>query len=63
MLARYQGRVAAFVGATRYSLAPGLEERGADDIDRRRVQVACEWALLIRALTGREPGRPQDQPR
>lgn len=55
MLVRYQGRVAGFVGATRYGLAPELEARDFDDIDRRRVQVVCEWALLVRELTGREP--------
>ena len=63
MLVRYQGRVAGFVGATRYALAPELEARAIDDVDRRRVQIVCEWALLVRRLTGSEPGRlPDDQP-
>ena len=64
MLVRYQGQVAGFVGATRYGLSPELKARDADDIDRRRVQAVCDWALLVRELTGREPGRlPRDQPR
>jgi hypothetical protein len=64
MLVRYQGQVAGFVGATRYGLTPELEARDAGDIDRRRVQIVCEWALLVRELTGHEPGRlPEDQAR
>jgi hypothetical protein len=64
MLVRYQGKVAGFVGATRYGLAPELAARHAGDVDRRRVQAVCEWALLVRELTGHEPGRlPQDPAR
>jgi hypothetical protein len=64
MLVRYQGKVAGFVGATRYGLAPELEARHAGDVDRRRVQMVCEWALLVRELTGCEPGRlPRDPAR
>jgi hypothetical protein len=64
MLVRYQGQVAGFVGATRYTLSPELEARDVTDVDRQRVQIACEWALLIRALTGRDAGRlPRDQAR
>ena len=64
MLVRYQGKVAGFVGATRYGLSPELEARHAGDVDRRRVQAVCEWALLVRELTGYEPGRlPQDPAR
>ena len=45
-------------------LSPELEARDVDDVDRRRVQTVCEWALLVRELTGCEPGRlPRDQPR
>ena len=58
MLVRYQNEVAGFIGATRYYLAPALEALPAQDIDRRRVEVLCEWALLVIALTGVEPGRP-----
>ena len=64
MLVRYQDRVAGFVGATGYRLSPELEARDIDNVDRRRVQTVCEWALLVRGLTGCEPGRlPRDQPR
>jgi hypothetical protein len=64
MLVRYQGRVAGFVGATSYGLSPELDARELTDVDRRRVQTVCEWALLVRRLTGSEPGRlPKDRPR
>jgi len=64
MLVRYQGRIAGFVGATRYELAPDLLRRPAADVDRRRVMAVCEWALEVRRLTGREPGRlPHDDVR
>lgn len=64
MLVRYQGKVAGFVGATRYALSPELEARHASDVDRRRVEMVCEWALLVHELTGHERGRlPQDQAR
>ena len=57
MLVRYPGRIARFVGSTPYELAPDLLRRPAGDIDRRRVTAVCEWALEVRRLTGREPGR------
>jgi hypothetical protein len=64
MLVRYQGQVAGFVGATGYRLSRELEARDVTDVDRRRVHTVCEWALLVRGLTGCEPGRlPRDQPR
>ena len=64
MLVRYQGRVAGFVGATRYRLSPELEARDVGDADRRRVQAVCEWALLVGELSGREPRRlPSDERR
>ena len=63
MLVRYQGQVAGFVGATRYGLAPELAARAEDDVDRRRVMAVCEWALEVRRISGREPGRlPGDRP-
>ena len=63
MLVRYQGQVAGFVGATRYGLAPELAARPKDDVDRRRVTTVCAWALEVRRLSGREPGRlPGDRP-
>ena len=63
MLVRYQGQVAGFVGATRYGLAPELAARPVDDVDRRRVTAVCEWALEVRRISGREPGRlPGDRP-
>ena len=64
MLVRYQGQVAGFVGATRYELSPELAARDVDDVDRRLMQAVCEWALIVRKVTGCEPGRlPSDQPR
>lgn len=57
MLVRYQDQVAGFVGATVYYLAPHLENLPADSIDRRRVEVVCQWALDIRAQTGTHPGQ------
>jgi hypothetical protein len=36
---------------------PDLELRAVDDVDRRRVTAACEWALTVRRVTGCEPGR------
>lgn len=64
MLVRYHGQVAGFVGATRYRLAPQLDERDPEDIDRRRVQVVCEWALLVRKLADREAeALPRDRQR
>ena len=64
MLVRYQGRIAGFIGATRYELAPDLLWRPAANIDRRRITAVCEWALEVRRLTGREPGRlPHDDVR
>ena len=63
MLVRYQGQVAGFVGATRYGLAPELAARPVDDVDRRRVTIVCVWALEVRRISGREPGRlPGDRP-
>ena len=63
MLVRYQGQVAGFVGATRYGLAPELAARPVDDVDRQRVTAVCEWALEVRRISGREPGRlPGDRP-
>jgi hypothetical protein len=65
MLVRYQGQVAVagFVGATRYGLSPELAARPEDDVDRRRVVAVCEWALELRRISGREPGRlPGDRP-
>ena len=62
MLVRYQDRVAGFVGASVYYLAPHLENLPPEDIDRRRVEALCQWALVVLALTGKEPGRlPQDR--
>ena len=58
MLVRYQGQIAGFVGATRYGLSPELAARPEDDGDRRRVVAVCEWALELRRISGREPGRP-----
>lgn len=64
MLVRYQGQVAGFVGATRYGLSPQLKDRELTDVDRRRVNAVCEWALEVRRLAGAEPGRlPQDDRR
>jgi hypothetical protein len=57
MLVRYQNQVAGFVGATVYYLAPHLESLPPGDVDRRRVEAVCEWALVVLALTGAEPGR------
>jgi hypothetical protein len=57
MLVRYQGQVAGFVGATRYTLAAHRAGRPATDVDRRRMQAVREWALEVRRLTGSEPGR------
>ena len=63
MLVRYQGQVAGLVGATRYGLAPELAARPVDDVDRRRVTAVCEWALEVRRISEREPGRlPGDRP-
>ncbi len=63
MLVRYQDRVAGFVGASVYYLAPHLESLPPEDLDRRRVEALCQWALVVRALTGKEPGQlPQDRP-
>lgn len=63
MLVRYQQQIAAFVDATRYELSPELSARRAGDVDRRRVELMCQWALQVRRLSGREPGRlPQDDP-
>lgn len=62
MLVRYQDEIAGCVGATRYHLAPHLEDLAPSHVDRRRVEVVCEWALDVRSLTGLEPGRlPQDR--
>jgi hypothetical protein len=62
MMVKYQGRVVGFVGATRYALAPELQARGPDDVDRRRVTAVCKWALEVRRATGCEPGRlPHDR--
>lgn len=62
MLVRYQGEIAGCVGATRYHLAPSLADLPPSDVDRRRIEVTCEWALDVRSLTGLEPGRlPQDR--
>ena len=57
MLIRYQGEVVGVVGATRYGLAPTLHGRAWRDVDHRRVSAVCEWALEVRQVTGREPGR------
>ena len=57
MLIRYQGEVVGVVGATRYGLAPTLHGRAWPDVDQRRVSAVCEWALEVRQVTGREPGR------
>jgi hypothetical protein len=38
MMVKYQGRVVGFVGATRYALAPELQARGPDDVDRRTLR-------------------------
>jgi hypothetical protein len=51
------------LGATRYSLSPELEAREVTDVDRRRVEVVCDWALVVRRLTGLEPGRLPRDPR
>ena len=37
----FRGRAAAFVGATRWYLAPRIEDRPADDPDRRALIVLC----------------------
>ncbi len=63
LLVRYQDRVAGFVGSSVYYLAPHLETLPPQDIDRRRVEALCQWALVVLALTGTEPGRlPKDPP-
>jgi len=63
MLVRYHGKLAGFIGATRYGLSPELADRDPSDVDRRRVSTVCEWALEYRRLYGREPGRRPQQRR
>ena len=63
MLIRYQGVLVGFMGATQYGLTPELTAHRPDDVDLQRVRAVCEWALEVRRLTGREPGRlPGDRP-
>lgn len=57
MLVRYQRKLVGFVGATHYRLAPDLQSRPPDDVDRQRVTAVCEFALDVHRLTGCEPGR------
>ncbi len=37
----FRGRAAAFVGATRWYLVPWIDDRPAEDSDRRAVCVLC----------------------
>ncbi len=57
IMVKYQGQVAGFIGASTYGLAPGLADRAAHDIDRRRLDVVCQWALRTRRRTGKDAGR------
>ncbi len=60
MLVRYQNQVAGFVGATVYYLAPHLARLPPSHVDRRRVEVVCQWALVggraRRRRAGTAPG-------
>ena len=56
MLLVLPNRVAGFVGSSVYYLALHLANVPPQHIDRRRVEVLCQWALVMLAVTGTEPG-------
>ncbi len=55
----FQGQAAAFVGATRWYLVPWIEDRPAEDPDRRALTVLCrvlvDDAARIMPNLGDEP--------